>query len=161
MGVQRALQELVQDVVEGQGYELVEVEFKQAGNHSLLRIYIDKPDGVSIRDCELVSHQLGTVLDVEDLIPFSYTLEVSSPGLDRKLVKETDYARFEGKLAKIQTRIPLQHQKVFRGRLKGIEDGKIVLESSGGQRIEIPLDVVKESRLEFDWAEEKARSRDH
>ena len=156
MGVERGrLRDLIEEVVEGQGYELVEVELKGAGNHSVLRIFIDRPDGVSLKDCELISHQVGTVLDVEDLIPFSYTLEVSSPGLDRKLYKESDYTRFEGKLAKIQTRIPLKHQKVFRGRLRGVQDGKIVLELAQGDRLEIPLDVVKESRLEFDWDEER------
>src|ERR1700752_2840380 len=90
------LRQLIQEVVGSQGYELVEMEFKGAGKHSLLRLFIDKPVGISHRDCELVSEQVGTVLDVEDLIPFSYTLEVSSPGLDRKRVKESDYTRFEG-----------------------------------------------------------------
>jgi len=151
------LRELVEQVVEGQGYELVDVEFKGAGNNSLLRLFIDKPDGVSHQDCQLISQQVGTVLDVEDLIPFSYTLEVSSPGLNRKLVKESDYSRFEGKLAKVQTRIPLQHQKVFKGRLRGLRDGKIQLELPNGDLLEIPQDVIQEARLEFDWADEKSR----
>src|SRR5437879_2363366 len=151
------LRRLIQDVAESQGYELVDVEFKGSGKSSLLRVYIDKPAGVSHRDCELVSEQVGTVLDVEDLIPFAYTLEVSSPGLDRKLVKESDYARFDGKLARIQTRIPLNQQRVFRGRLKGVHDGKVRLESPNGGLMEIPLDVIKEARLEFDWAAETGR----
>jgi ribosome maturation factor RimP len=160
MGDERSrVLELVQQVVEGQGYELVDVEFKGAGNKSLLRVYIDKLDGISHEDCELVSEQVGTVLDVEDLIPFSYTLEVSSPGLDRKLFKDADYIRFAGKLAKIQTRIPLEHQKVFRGRLRGLQEGKILLELPTGSSLEIPLDVVQEARLEFDWDEEKARAK--
>src|SRR5579883_2505012 len=135
----RVLQ-LVQQVVESQGYELVEVEFKGAGKSAVLQIFIDKADGVSHLDCELVSEQVGTVLDVEDLIPSSYTLEVSSPGLDRKLVKESDYTRFEGKLARIQTRIPLNQQKVFRGRLEGLYDGKVRLGLNSGQSLDIPLD---------------------
>ena len=151
------LRRLIQDVAESQGYELVDVEFKGSGKSSVLRVYIDKPAGVSHRDCELVSEQVGTVLDVEDLIPFAYTLEVSSPGLDRKLVKESDYARFDGKLARIQTRIPLNQQRVFRGRLKGVHDGKVRLESPNGGLMEIPLDVIKEARLEFDWAAETGR----
>jgi len=151
------VRQLVSDSVEGLGYELVDVELKGAGRHSVLRIYIDKPDGISIRDCELTSHQVGTVLDVEDLIPFSYTLEVSSPGLERRLVKESDYARFVDKLVKIQTRVALQQQKVFKGRLRGVQDGKISLELAKGGLMEIPLDVVKESRLEVDWVEEMAR----
>ncbi len=148
---------LIQEVLESQGYELVEVEFKGAGKSSVLRIFIDKPAGISHRDCELVSEQVGTVLDVEDLIPSSYTLEVSSPGLDRKLVKESDYTRFEGKLARIQTRIPLNQQKVFRGRLQGLRDGKVRVELQRGNVLDIPLDVIQEARLEIDWAAEMSR----
>src|SRR4029077_8653381 len=135
---------LIQEVVESQGYELVDVEFKGAGNNSLLRIFIDKPTGISHRDCELVSEQAGTVLDVEDLIPFAYTLEVSSPGLERKLVKESDYTRFSGKLARIQTKIPLRNQKDFRGRLRGFQGGSVLLELRDGGPLEIPLDVIHE-----------------
>jgi ribosome maturation factor RimP len=159
IGVDRGrIRGLVEEFVEGQGYELVDVELRGAGNNAVLRIFIDKPAGISHQDCELVSEQVGTVLDVEDLIPFSYTLEVSSPGLDRKLVKERDYARFEGKLARIQTRIPLNSQKVFKGRLRGLQGGSIRLELRDGGEIEIPLDVIHEARLEFDWADEKSRS---
>jgi ribosome maturation factor RimP len=145
------VRQLIEEIVENQGYELVEAELKGAGKNSVLRLFIDKPSGISHHDCELISEQVGTVLDVEDLIPFAYTLEVSSPGLDRKLVKESDYTRFEGKLARIRTRIPLNHQKVFRGHLKGLQDGKIRLELAAGGQLEIPLDVVEEARLEFEW----------
>ena|SRR3989441_12945467 len=151
------VRQLIQQVVESQGYELVETEFKGTGKSSLLRVFIDKPAGISHHDCELVSEQVGTVLDVEDLIPSSYTLEVSSPGLDRKLVKEGDYARFEGKLARIQTRIPLNQQRVFRGRLQGLHDGKVRLELRSGSTLDIPLDVIDEARLEIDWAAEMSR----
>lgn len=153
------IRQLVTETIEGQGYELVELELKGGGKNWVLRVFIDKPAGISHKDCELVSEQLGTVLDVEDLIPFSYTLEVSSPGLERKLVKDSDYSRFEGKLAKIQTRVPLQNQKTFRGRLRGLQGVSVLLETPKGGLIEIPLDVVHEARLEFDWAEEKARAR--
>ncbi len=148
------VRQLIRQVVEGQGYEVVEVEFKGAGKSSVLRIFIDKADGISHRDCELISEQVGTVLDVEDLIPSSYTLEVSSPGLDRKLVKESDYTRFGGKLARIQTRIPLNQQKVFRGRLQGLYGGRVRLELQKGGLLDIPLDVIQEARLEIDWAAE-------
>jgi ribosome maturation factor RimP len=150
---------LVEQVIESQGYELVEFELKGGGKHSILRVFIDKPAGISHKDCELVSEQLGTVLDVEDLIPFSYTLEVSSPGLDRKLVKDSDYTRFVGKLAKVQTRVPLQNQKTFKGRLRGLQGNNVLLEVPRSGLMEIPLDVIQESRLEFDWAEEKARNK--
>ena len=151
------IRRLIEEVVESQGYELVDAELKGAGGNSVLRIFIDKLAGISLHDCELVSEQVGTVLDIEDLIPFSYTLEVSSPGLDRKLVKESDYTRFDGKLARIQTRIPLNQQRVFRGRLQGLHDGKVRLELPKGNLLEIPLDVIREARLEIDWAAEKSR----
>ena len=158
MGVEwDRVRRLIQEVVEGQGYELVDAEFKGVGKSSILRIYIDQRAGVSHGDCELVSEQVGTVLDVEDLIPSSYTLEVSSPGLDRKLVKESDYARFDGKFARIQTRIPLNQQKVFRGRLRGFRDGNVRLESANGDIVEIPLDVIREARLVVDWPAESKR----
>ncbi len=161
MGVEwDRVRRLITEVAESQGYELVDAELKGGGNNSVLRVFIDRPEGISHRDCELVSEQVGTVLDVEDLIPFSYTLEVSSPGLDRKLVKESDYARFRGKLARIQTRIPLNQQKVFRGRLQGVYEGKVRLELPNGNSLDIPLDVIQEGRLEFDWAAEKSRSRE-
>src|SRR5690348_14118995 len=161
MGVEwEQLRRLVEETVESQGYELVDVELKGSGKNSILRIFIDTPAGISHRDCELVSEQVGTVLDVEDLIPSTYTLEVSSPGLDRKLVKESDYTRFEGKLARIQTRIPLNQQKVFRGRLQGLSGGKVRLELQSGNLLDIPLDVIREARLEIDWAEEIKRKRD-
>src|SRR5580698_2615108 len=148
MGVERErVRQLVQEVVEGQGFEFVDMEFKGSGDSSVLRIFIDKPAGVSHKDCALVSDQVGTVLDVEDLILSAYTLEVSSPGLDRKLVKQSDYDRFTGRLAKIQTRIPLHHQKVFKGRLRGLQNGNVRLELPQGNLLEIPLDVVREARL--------------
>src|SRR5215468_10240604 len=158
MGVDwERIRRLIENTVGYLGYELVDAELKGGGKSSFLRIFIDKADGISHRDCELVSEQVGTVLDVEDLIPSSYTLEVSSPGLDRKLVKESDYSRFEGKLARIQTRIPLNQQKVFRGTLQGVHDGKVRLELPRGDLMEIPLDVIQEARLEFDWTQERGR----
>jgi len=84
-------------------------------------------------------------------------LEVSSPGLERKLVKESDYTRFDGKLARIQTRIPLNQQKVFRGRLQGLHEGKVRLEMRKGSLLDIPLDVIEETRLEIDWTAEISR----
>ena len=160
MGVEwDRVRRLIEETVESQGYELVEAELKGDGKNSILRIFIDKPSGISHHDCELVTEQVGTVLDVEDLIPSSYTLEVSSPGLERKLVKESDYTRFGGKLARIQTRIPLRQQKLFRGRLQGLIEGKVQLELPSGDLLEIPLDVIREARLEFDWAAERQRER--
>ena len=161
MGVEwERVKRLIDETAQSLGYELVDAELKGSGKNSILRIFIDKPAGISHSDCGLVSEQVGTVLDVEDLIPFSYTLEVSSPGLDRKLVKESDYTRFDGKLARIQTRISLNQQKVFHGRLQGLHEGKIRLALPKGEFLDIPLDVIKEARLEFDWDAERRANRE-
>ncbi len=152
------IRKVIEDVVESEAYELVDLELKGAGKHRVLRIFIDRENGISHEDCKLISEQVGTVLDVEDPIPFAYTLEVSSPGLDRKLVKRSDFTRFKGHLAKIQTRVPLHNQKVFRGRIEGLTDDRIQLVSPNGNVIEIPVDVIRETRLEIDWEMEKSRS---
>jgi ribosome maturation factor RimP len=152
------IHQIVEEIVKHESLELVEVELKGAGKHRVLRVFIDKEGGVTHADCQLISEQVGTVLDVEDAITFSYTLEVSSPGLDRKLVKKSDFVRFEGSLARIVTRIPLDNQKVFRGRLQGLANDRILLASPGGEVQEIPMDVVREARLEVDWEMEMSRS---
>src|SRR3954466_3606311 len=95
------IEEIAQQVTQAEGLELVEVEVKGGGNSRFVRIAIDKPEGVTHGDCELVSQQVGTILDVEDLVPGHYTLEVSSPGVERKLLKPQDYERFQGRKARI------------------------------------------------------------
>jgi ribosome maturation factor RimP len=142
---------LVREVADAGGYELVEVELRGSGRHRVLRIFIDKESGISHDDCERVSRQVGTVLDVEDLVPFSYTLEVSSPGLNRKLSRPEDFRRFQGRLVKIRTTLAIGNQRVFRGRLGGLDDEKIQLAVDADQNIEIPLEAVREARLEVDW----------
>src|SRR5579875_3537961 len=102
------IEEVAQRVLEAEGMELVEVEVKGGGSQRMVRISIDKPEGVTHADCELVSQQVGTILDVEDIVPRGrYTLEVSSPGIERKLLKPRDYERFQGKKVKIALRDPI------------------------------------------------------
>src|SRR5688500_8506170 len=102
VSVASKIEEIAQRVAESEGIELVEVEVKGGGNNRFVRISIDKPEGVTHADCELMSQQVGTILDVEDVVPGGhYTLEVSSPGLERKLLKPQDFQRFQGKKAKI------------------------------------------------------------
>src|ERR1019366_9308065 len=114
--------EIAQRVADGEGLELVEVEVKGGGNHRFVRISIDKPAGVTHGDCETVSHQVGTILDVEVVVPGGrYTLEVSSPGLERKLLKPQDYQRFQGKKAKIVLRDPVDGRRNWDGTLAGLE----------------------------------------
>ena len=140
----------VAGVVGSEGMTLVDVELKGAGANHLLRVYIDKPGGVTHADCQLISEQVSTILDVEDPIPGRYTLEVSSPGLDRKLVKPTDYEHFAGRRARLVLREPVGSQRVFEGRLAGLEAGRVRLDSGEGQLTELELSNISKARLLVD-----------
>lgn len=129
------------------GLEVVDVEWK-VGRDRFLRVYIDKPEGVSHKDCEALSNQLSVLLDVEDLIPGQqhYILEVSSPGLDRKLTKPAEFERFAGRLARISTIDPVENQKFFEGRLAGVAGGKVQIEVQG-RVIAVPMEGIRKANL--------------
>ncbi len=132
------------------GVEVVDVEWK-IGKQRFLRVYIDKPEGVSHSDCQAVSEQLGVLLDVEDLVPGSrYILEVSSPGLDRKLTKAADFERFVGRLARISTMEPVENSKFFEGRLAGHADGLVKIDVKG-RIVELPLAGIRKANLVVEW----------
>jgi ribosome maturation factor RimP len=147
------IEEVAQRVTESEGLELVEVEVKGGGSgHRLVRIAIDKPEGVTHGDCENVSQQVGTILDVEDLVPGGrYTLEVSSPGVERKLHKPQDYQRFQGKKASITLRQPVEGSKHWDGILTGFQDGVVTLELKPGKSIAFPFDQITKAHLKFEW----------
>jgi ribosome maturation factor RimP len=142
---------IIERVVYSEGMELVDVELKGGPNRTILRIYIDKPTGVTHQDCELISDQVGSLLDIENLILGSYILEVSSPGLTRKLTKESDYQRYVGRLVRIQTRDQIQGKRNFRGTLRGVEGDQVVVELEGPQSVRIPLQSITKSNLDFDF----------
>jgi ribosome maturation factor RimP len=128
------------------GVEVVDVEWK-VGKQRFLRVYIDRPEGVSHSDCQAVSEQLGVLLDVEDLVPGpSYLLQVSSPGLDRKLTKPGEFERFRGRLARISTVEPVENAKFFEGRLAGYADGQVKIEVQG-RLIELPFAGIRKANL--------------
>lgn len=146
------IEEIAQRVVESEGMELVEVEVKGGGSQRMVRISIDKPEGVTHADCELVSQQVGTILDVEDVVPGGrYTLEVSSPGIERKLLKPRDYERFQGKKVKIALRDPIEGRRHWEGILAHFENGLVTLEAAPGKIIQFPLEQVQKANLKFDW----------
>ena len=126
---------VVERVTASSGLELVELEFRGTGGKArMLRVYIDKPGGVTHADCEAVSREVGTILDVEDAVPGgSYTLEVSSPGLDRKLTRPEEFARFVGSRIRLTTREPIEGNRFFEGRLESFRDGLLVLAISAGK----------------------------
>jgi ribosome maturation factor RimP len=135
-----------------QDIEVVEVEFAGSGKARVLRIFIDKPTGVTHADCEFISQQVGTILDVEDVIPGGqYHLEVSSPGVERKLTKPADYHRFSGQKAKISLAEPVEDQKHWEGTLRGIEGDVVSLEASHGKVVRIHLECIRKANLKFEW----------
>ncbi|NTW57962.1 MAG: ribosome maturation factor RimP [Nitrospirae bacterium] len=147
--LQEQIQRLLDPILGSLGLTLWDLELRKQGPQWLLRIYIDREtDGVTLGDCEAVSRDLGTILDVEDVIPHSYTLEVSSPGLDRSLTRPEHYRRCQGSLVKIKTFQPINGGKVFRGKLVGLEDLVVVLEQDSGETLRIPLDNVSKASLE-------------
>ncbi len=123
------VREIAERVTASSGLELVDVEFRGSGGKArMLRVFIDKPGGVTHADCEAVSRELGTILDVEDAVPGgAYTLEVSSPGLDRKLSRPEDFERFVGGKVKLTTREPVDGNRFLEGRLESFRDGTLVL----------------------------------
>jgi ribosome maturation factor RimP len=148
--------QIAQRTGEPEGIEIVDVQLLGAGRGRVLRIVIDRTtegsQGVSHADCEFISQQVGTILDVEDVIPgASYTLEVSSPGLERKLFKEKDFERFVGHKAKVTLREPVENQRHWEGKLAGCAEGIVALEPSHGRVIRFPFAQVEKANLKFEW----------
>jgi ribosome maturation factor RimP len=144
--------EIVERVGAAEGLEIVDVELKGGGASRLLRIYIDKPEGVTHGDCEKVSSEVGSVLDAEDVIPgSSYTLEVSSPGVERKLSRPRDFERFVGQKVKVALKDPIENQKRWEGALLSFAAGVITLRTGSGKDISFGLDQVSQANLKFEW----------
>lgn len=141
-----ALVKLLEPAIERLGYELVDIELKLGGRDGMLRVYLDKADGVDIEDCETVSHQVSAILDVEDPLSGHYTLEVSSPGLDRTLTKPAHFERFMGEDVRVKLRFPLEGRRNFKGALKSADEKQIEIEVDG-QSHSLPLTTIESARL--------------
>jgi ribosome maturation factor RimP len=161
------VREIAERVAASSGLEIVEIEFLGGGKARMLRVFLDKPAagtdplaGVTHEDCANFSREFGTILDVEDVMPGSYTLEVSSPGLDRKLMKPADFSRFTGSRMKLTTRQPVDSNRHFEGRLESFKDGRLTLDLSvashksrkkmgatAGEKIEIDFANVEKANL--------------
>ena len=147
---------IARPILEALRLELVEIEFKRTGREAVLRLFIDKDGGVMLDDCADVSRELSLILDVEDFIPCAYTMEVSSPGLDRPLKTQADYERFAGRLIKVRTYEPFadddgNRRKTFLGTLEGLSDGVVRMKLTEGQTAAIPLERVAKANLEFEF----------
>ncbi len=140
-------------VTSGRGYELADVELKRERGGTLVRLYVDKEGGIGLEDLQAVSEEVSAILDAEDPVPTAYTLEVSSPGLDRPLKTEADYRRFLGRLARLSTYEPVEGRRHWTGRLASFEDGVVgvTLEKEGGTLCRIPLAKIAHGRLEVEF----------
>jgi ribosome maturation factor RimP len=158
VGPLERVRELATRVAGAYGLDIFDVELKREGGQQVLRVIVDRPgpaatpeDSVSIDDCTRVAEELGTLLDVEDVMPGGYTFEVSSPGLDRPLRTADDYRRFAGRWAKIVTSEPVQRQTAFSGRVKGIDGNDVLFESEGKKLVRLPLSLIARARLEVEF----------
>jgi ribosome maturation factor RimP len=152
------LRAIAERVAASRGLEIWDVQSRREAAGHVVRVFIDRPgpaasaeESVSIEDCEQVNREMSTILDVEDPLPFAYTLEVSSPGLDRPLRGAGDYARFSGRLAKVVVAKPVDNQKAFAGRLRGVEGDAVLLEAANGRLHRLPLDLISRGRLEVEF----------
>ncbi|MEA2572488.1 MAG: ribosome maturation factor RimP [Acidobacteriota bacterium] len=147
------IEEEIEKIVSSEGLELVHIDYRKQGRGYLLRIDIDKEGGVTLEHCSLVSQQVSTYLDVDDVVPVEYELQVSSPGLDRKFYKDSDYNKFLGRLVRVKTSSAIRGLHVIVGRLKEFDGQKITVTDPQVRRdpdYEIPLAVIKETRLEVE-----------
>ncbi|WP_026377160.1 ribosome maturation factor RimP [Aestuariibacter salexigens] len=144
--LEQKLTAMLEPAVEALGFELLGVEFVRAGKHSILRLYIDHENGITVDDCADVSHQASAVLDVEDPINTEYNLEVSSPGMERPLFKEAHYAKSVGEIVQLRLRLPMDNRRNFKGQLLSCEGGNIKLDVDG-QEFELAVANIEKGHV--------------
>ena len=149
---------IAERVAASRGLEIWDIQSRREATGHVVRVFIDRPgpaatpeESVSIEDCEQVNREISTILDVEDPLPFAYTLEVSSPGLDRPLRGAADYERFAGRLAKVVLAEPVDNQKAFEGHLRGVDNGDVLLEAPNGRVHRLPYRLITRGRLEVEF----------
>lgn len=152
------VREVAARVAAGYGLEIFDVQFRREGRGLVLRVLIDRPGpaatadtSVAVDDCADISRDLSAIFDVEDLVPTAYTLEVSSPGLDRPLKRPDDYRRFVGRKAKIVMRDAVDGQSYFKGTLGGLDDGEVLIDGEDGRRHRVPLGLITRANLDIEF----------
>jgi ribosome maturation factor RimP len=152
------IQAIAERVAASRGLTIWQIQSRREASGHVIRVFIDRPgpaatpeESVSIDDCEQVNREMSTILDVEDPLPFAYTLEVSSPGLDRPLRNTADYQRFAGRLAKVVLSEPVDRQKAFEGHLRGVEGEDVLLEAPNGRVHRLPYRLITRGRLEVEF----------
>jgi ribosome maturation factor RimP len=149
-GIKETVERGIEQLVAGEGYEFVHMELKRGSGVNLLQIFIDKTGGVTLDDCQSVSKQISTFLDVEEPIQHKYVLEVSSPGLDRGLYRESDYVRFSGRKTKVKTIRPMENRRNFFGYIQASGDGKVRLTEPNGKEWAFDISAIEKANLEIE-----------
>jgi len=149
-----SIRELVEPLILSEGIELVDIEYHQESRGWVLRIYIDSEGGVTLSHCSSLSEQIGDLLEVKDIIPHSYTLEVSSPGLNRTLKIEKDFIAYAGETIKVKTSKPIDQRRNFKGKLLGYREGKVML-SSDNQELFIPIALISKANIQYKFPDPK------
>ncbi|MBI4376739.1 MAG: ribosome maturation factor RimP [Elusimicrobia bacterium] len=142
------LEQLITPLVEQESAELVDLCFAKEGRHWMLRVFLDKPGGITLDDCAYFSDRIGALLDSSNAIDRSYVLEVSSPGLDRVIKKDKDFVKFTGRAVKLRLKMPEQGQRNFKGRLRGLSEGRVLVECEGTVKSFAP-ELLDEVRLDY------------
>ena len=160
-GTKEIVRSVAERVTSGRGFELVDVEVKREPRGHRVRLFVDKEGGISLDELQSVSEEVSAILDAEDPVDSSFTLEVSSPGLDRPLRGEADYRRFLGRLARISSYEPVDGRRHWTGRLRSVEDGVVSLdlEHENGEPARIPMDKIAHGRLEVEFPGAEGRRR--
>jgi len=139
--------ELAEKTASSMALEVVLVEMRNEGGRTILRIYVDQPTGITLEDCSQFSRRFSTIMDVEDFVPFAYVLEVSSPGVNRPLVKEADFQRFMGENARVRTRRPIEGQRNFKGRIIDVTEGRVTFESAPDKQVVAAVADIEKANL--------------
>lgn len=150
--------EIAAHTAEENGLELVHTQVVNTGKRLTITVFIDKPGGVTHEDCSKVSRKLDTILETENVVPLTYLLEVSSPGLERQLYSQKDFEKFAGSLAKVKTVTAINGQKNFRGRIQAVENDEIIFDDKTSGTIRFPYKIVAKANLEIDLDEELKRN---
>jgi ribosome maturation factor RimP len=144
------VESILAHLLDAEGFSLVDVEYKRERGAWVLRVFIDKEGGVTLDDCARVSREFGQLLDVEDIIPTAYHLEVSSPGLDRPLKKEDDFVKYSGRKVRIKTKEQISGRRNFKGALLGCTEGKVMVKVEGSEVFAIPFSSILKANLEIE-----------
>ena len=144
------LWDLFEPVVNGMGYELIEIEYQPNPKYGVLRLFIDKESGIQVEDCSAVSRQISAVIDVEDPVSGKFNLEISSPGMDRPLRRAEDFQQFSGEVVKIKTSMAFEGQRNFKGILKGLEEDLVIVECDD-KEVRLPITAIDKARLVPDF----------